>query len=83
MIIKIGQWADVKLQRDFFCKFAKLFNFNPLVADNWYSVSANTFFLYKVYFIVLFIFLYPFESGTNMSLFLKIKIECQINFNTL
>lgn len=34
-------WFDIKTRKEFFMKFAKERGFDPLIADNWYSVSND------------------------------------------
>jgi hypothetical protein len=35
-----GQTEALQKGRDFFDSFAKTYNFDPLIAENWYFISA-------------------------------------------
>ncbi len=43
-----GYWHDIQNRRNFFIEFAKKHNFDPLVAENWYNYTVDSFLGLKV-----------------------------------
>ena len=41
-------WVEPDTRRDLFLQFAKAKNFDPLVAENWYSFTASEIFEHEV-----------------------------------
>lgn len=52
----IDEWEDIDKCKDFFDNFAKENNFDPNVAENWYSVNFDSI-VAQVFFHSFLIFL--------------------------
>lgn len=53
-VIMLDLWHSAEKRRNFFEKYAKDENFDPLVAENWHSRSLQSLMLTKVLIIVIY-----------------------------